>query len=201
MILSKTKIQNILVLLIICISANSWAQQPGSSLAQQFNEVVTKASSYQGHKEIKDVKLQALWRNVTDSLQREKQFLNESKAKIVQNSQSIAGLKAELKQQKESLAEARSAVDEVSLVGIAVNKSTYNVLMWGLVFLLSGALAFAFWKAKSSVNEAAYRRGLFNDLSAEFQEHKVKAIEKEKKLARELQTERNRIAELSGHVR
>jgi len=82
----ENKLFKFLALLIICISINASAQQPGSTLAQQYDEVVNKAGSYQGHKEIRETKLQALWRNVTDSLQREKQLLIESRAKLAKNS-------------------------------------------------------------------------------------------------------------------
>lgn len=201
MMTSKTKTLKIFLLLIVCISLNAQAQQPGATLSQQYEEVVKKAGSYLGHKEIKETKLQALWRNAMDSLQKERQVLKETRAKLVSNGQATASLKADLSAKKQDLTESKAQVDELRLLGIPMNKTTYNIMMWGLIFLLGVALALVLFRSKTSVKEAIYRISLFNELSEEFHLHKVKANDREKKLARELQTERNRIDELSGHIR
>jgi hypothetical protein len=46
--------------------------------------------------------------------------------------------------------------------------------------------------------EARYRTQLYNELEEEFKTYKTKANDKEKKLARELQTERNKLDDLLG---
>ena len=201
MILKKTQFVKILVLLIIGISVNVQAQQPGTTLSQQYEEVVKKAGSYQGHKEIKETKLQALWRNSMDSLQKERQVLKETRAKLISNGQTISGLKTDLSNKEQNLVESEAQVDEVNLLWIPMSKISYHILMWGLVLLLGAALAFAIFRSQASIKEASYRISLFNELFEEFQEHKIKANDKERKLARELQTERNEIEELSGHIR
>ena len=191
----------IITVLIIGISLNVRAQQPGTSLSKQYEDVVAKAGSYQGFKEIKEKKLQVLWKNVSDSLQSGRQLLQEAQAQLLKNGltakQSGAGLAAAQLELEQS--EAR--VNQVSFLGIYFEKGNYNLIMWGLVILLAGGLAFAIYLSKKSVKEAHYRIGLFNDLSEEFQRHKTNSNDREKKLARELQTERNTMAEFSGHSR
>lgn len=39
----------------------------------------------------------------------------------------------------------------------------------------------------------------YNQISSEFQQYKSKAVEKERKLSRELQDERNKLDEMKGH--
>lgn len=201
MIRTKTQFIKILVLLIIGITFKAQAQQAGTTLAQQYEEVVGKAGSYQGHKEIKEYNIRLLWKNTMDSLQKERQLLKESRAKLSANDQAVAGLKSELNNKEQSLIASKERVDEVSLLGIAISKGSYNVIMWGLVFLLAAGLTFTFMKTKASITEASYRSNLYNDLFDEFRDYKTKANEKEKKLARDLQTERNKIADLSGYIR
>ena len=87
-------------------------------------------------------------------------------------------------------------VDEISMLGISINKGTYNWIMWGLVLFLGAAFAFILFQSFSLRKEARYRSNLYSDLSEEFQAYKTKCNDKEKKLARELQTEKNRIDEL-----
>ncbi|MHB1179238.1 MAG: hypothetical protein ACYCZO_13005, partial [Daejeonella sp.] len=148
--------------------------------------------------EIKEDKLQALWKNVSDSLQRERQLLNEAKATLLSNEQGASASKAQLTAAQQELEQSKAQVNQVSFLGIYIEKATYNLIMWGIIFLLAAALAFTLYRTKASVKEARYRVGLFNDLADEFQKHKTNSNEREKKLARELQTERNRISELTA---
>jgi signal transduction histidine kinase len=188
----------LLIILIIYTTVNVQAQKPATTLSQQYKDVVTNAGSYQGFKEIRQDKLDLLWKNVSDSLNKERALLAEAKAKLGSNDQAALSTKAELENAKKELALSKARLDQISVLGLYMEKGTYNSIMWGLVFLLTAGLAFAIYRTSSSLKEARYRTGLYNDLSEEFQKHKVNANEKEKKLARELQTERNRIAELTG---
>ena len=191
----------IITVLIIGISLNIRAQQPGTSLSKQYEDVVAKAGSYQGFKEIKEKKLQVLWKNVSDSLQSGRQLLQEAQAQLLKNGQTVKQSGAGLAAAQLELEQSEARVNQVSLLGIYFEKGNYNLIMWGLVLLLTGGLAFAIYLSKKSVKEAHYRIGLFNDLSEEFQRHKTNSNDREKKLARELQTERNTMAEFSGHSR
>ena len=188
----------ITLLLIINTTVAVQAQQSGTSLAQQYHDVVERSGSYQGFKEIRQDKLDLFWKNISDTINKERRLLNEAKAKLGSNDQAALASKTELENAKKELALSQARVDQISLLGMYLEKGSYNLVMWGLVLLLAAALTFAIYRNKSSLGEARYRSGLYNDLSEEFQKHKVNANEKEKKLARELQTERNRIAELTG---
>lgn len=192
------RLKSTLLFLIICTTVNVQAQTPGTSLAQQYQDVVVRSGSYQGFKEIRQDKIELFWKNIQDTLTRERQLRNEANAKIQGSAQTVNQSKTELESVQKQLEESKASVNQVNLLGIPVDKGTYSMIMWGIVGLLTAGLVFAIYRSKSSVNEARYRSGLFNDLTEEFQKHKAAANEKEKKLARELQTERNRIAELTG---
>ena len=193
-----SRLKSTLLLLIICTTVNLQAQKPGTNLAQQYHDVVIKSGSYQGFKEIRQDKLDLFWKNISDTINKERRLLNEAKAKLGSNDQAALASKTELEDARKELVLSQARVDQISLLGLYLEKGSYNLIMWGLVLLLGGALTFAIYRNKSSLQEARYRSGLYNELSEEFQKHKVNANEKEKKLARELQTERNRLAELTG---
>ncbi len=193
-----TKLKLTLLLLIIYTSINLQAQTPGTTLTQQHQDVVLRSGSWQGFKQIRQDKIDRFWRNIQDTLTRQKQLTREANAKVLSSAKTVDDAKAELQTAQQQLEEARSSVNEVSLLGIPLEKGTYNLIMWGLVLLLAAALTFAIYRSRSALTEAHYRTGLYNELSEEFQKYKVSANDKEKKLARELQTERNRIAEMTG---
>jgi hypothetical protein len=188
----------LLLLLIIHTSFSVHAQKPGATLAQQYNDVVMRSGSYQGFKEIRQDKLDLFWKNISDTLAKERQLLTNANAKLLTNAQDVIKSKVELDNTQQELAGSRASVNQVSLLGIPLEKGTYSLMMWGLVLLLAAALTFAIYRNKSAANEARYRTELYNELAEEFQKHKVNANEKEKKLARELQTERNLIEEMKG---
>jgi len=193
-----SKLKSILLLLIIYTTVHVHAQKPGTTLARQYQDVVMRSGSYQGFKEIRQDKLDLFWKNISDTLARERALKNEANARIQGSAQSVDQSKIELESVKKQLEESKASVNQINLLGMPMEKSTYSLVMWSIAVLLAAALTFAIYRSNSSLKETRYRTDLYNELSEEFQKHKVNANEKEKKLARELQTERNRIAELTG---
>ncbi|MNR57583.1 hypothetical protein D3C85_1783930 [compost metagenome] len=53
-------------------------------------------------------------------------------------------------------------------------------------------------RSAKNIKEAKHRTQLYNEVADEYQGYKSKAVEKERKLARELQDERNKLDELNG---
>ena len=66
------------------------------------------------------------------------------------------------------------------------------------VIVLALALVIVIATTAKNKHEAKYRTELYDELDEEFKAFKAKANEKELKLARELQTERNKLDELLG---
>ncbi|MFA6946668.1 MAG: hypothetical protein WC220_12280 [Pedobacter sp.] len=175
-------------LLLICISLNVSAQVPDNTLAQQYHDVVTQSGSYKVYKNIRKTKIEQLWKNVTDSLQLQKTLLNESRARLAEREKLITELKGRTESQKSPVA---------GLIPEDISVSS-TASLWGLVILLGAALVFVFVRSRSALKEASYRSELYDELTTEFREYKSKANEKERKLARELQDERNLVEELKG---
>lgn len=199
MSLSSAKLPALLLLfLLTSISFHGKAQSPPGNLAQQYDEIVNRAGSYNGYKNIRLDRIQRLWGNVIDSLQHERQLLNDARLKLSSHNEIVAGLKTELENKQQELAESKASVSEMGLLGISLSKTVYNIVMWGAVLILIAALVFSIMHSKTCLREARYRNGLYNELFEEFREYRSKSNEKEIRLARELQTERNRVAELTG---
>ena len=195
--------------LMIGITANAFGQVPSAdsipvkqapalsgTLAQQYNEVVTRSGSYKIYKNVQKTKIEKLWRNVNDSLQHQKQLLKQSKAELEKSAQSIEAMQAEIDGFKAS----GSSIGILSTIGKSVNGSSYSMYLWGALLLLAAALAYAILRMRSAVKEANYRIALYDQLFEELRENRSKANEREKKLARELQTARNRVEELTGKL-
>lgn len=190
--MNKILIRKILIFLIICIPIHMMAQEAGIPLAQQYDQVVTKAGSYKIYKNVRKTGILGLWKNVTDSLKKERLLLQESRSLNEKNSQAIARLQAEIN----SLKGSNSTMDKLGQVGSSLKGSGNNIILWGLLVLLAAALVFALLRTRAALKEAMYRSGLYNELFEELRESRHKAKEREKILARELQNERNQLEEL-----
>ena len=158
------------------------------TLNGQYQYLLTKVYNYQ------QPFVSALWKNVVDSLNANRRKILDLQGKATLQAKTIADLQADAKTKEDLTAKA----DEISLLGISLSKSTYNSVMWGLVIVLAAIAGIVIARSGKFRHDANYRAGLYNELEEEYKAYKTKANDKEKKLARELQTERNKVDELMG---
>lgn len=158
------------------------------SLNGQYQYLLTKVYNYQRPF------VDAIWKNFTDTLKNTRNQLKAANDKVAEQNKTIAGLQADVTAKEQTI----SQTDTISLLGIALAKSTYNIIMWGLVLIVGAIAGVVIARSGGARREAVYRTTLYNELEEEFKTFKAKANEKEKKLARELQTERNKLDELTG---
>jgi hypothetical protein len=163
-----------------------------NSLNGQYNALLKVTERWQQNQVL------AFHKSVMDTINFQKRKLKETQSALATATKTIASLQGDVSSKEQTLTESQNKVNSVSFLGMPMAKGTYNVIMWGLVLVLGGSLAAVIFLSASSRREAAYRIQLHDELNTEFQAYKVKANEKEKKLARELQTERNKLDDLMG---
>jgi hypothetical protein len=168
------------------------AQLNDKSLNGQYQYLLTKTYNYQ------QPLIAALWKNVTDTINLERRKLNDIRAKLAAQNTALGSLKADVASKDQTLSESNAKVDAISLFGLELPKATYNLVMCGLAAVLAIALIIVIITTARYKHEAKYRVELYEDLEDEYKTFKAKASEKEIKLARELQTERNKVDELMG---
>jgi len=160
-----------------------------NSLAGQYSFLLQHTYTYHV------AMLEAYHKSVMDTLNAAKRKLKVAQMKIALQADTLAKLTESTKDQITASAQ-QSA--QISFFGIPMSKTLFSVIMWGMVFALGGALAYVIYSSASNKHEAAYRIQLYEELTEEFKAYKAKANDKEKKLARELQTERNKLDDLMG---
>jgi uncharacterized protein YlxW (UPF0749 family) len=178
------------------------AQQPAKdtvnadpSLRGQYQSILSKSKNLNGFKVVNPARLNTFWKNVNDSLRAERQQLPALRKQISEEQKTIADLKAQLSGKESALNSSKQKLDEISFMGISFSKGSYNTMVWTIIFVLALALIIIIVRSAKLLHEAKYRSSLYEEISAEYQSYKVKANEKEKKLARELQDERNKLDE------
>lgn len=171
------------------------------SLTGQYRFMLSRSKSSYGAKLINPARLDALWKSVNDTLRKERVELTKAKAKIAEQEKSISSLNGKVSGTEDTLNEANAKVDEISFLGISFTKSTYNILVWSIIGVLAIALFVVIARSTKSILEAKHRTQLYDEISAEYQAYKTKSNEQQRKLARELQDERNVIEEMKSRGR
>ena len=164
-------------------------QLNAKSLNSQYLYLLTKTYHYQ------QPLISAFWRSVSDSIK-----LIHSQAKGMQASvnHTVDSLKANVRAKEQTLTESIAKNDSISLFGIDMSKGSYSLIMFGIIACLAVALAIVMATIAKHKYEAKHRTELYEEIEEDYRNFKAKANEKEKKLARELQTERNKLDELLG---
>lgn len=202
----KKVILPILSALILSISALSAQGQltkdttsvADPSLKGQYQLMLAKSKTLNGYKLVNPARLNTFWRSVNDTLTTGRKQLAAATKKIREHEDNIAGLKAQISGNENSLASSNAKVNEISFLGISFTKSNYNTIVWSLIIALATALTVVILRSAKHIHEARYRSTLYEEIAQEYQAYKTKANDKEKKLARELQDERNKLDELKN---
>lgn len=189
----------ILLLFLLSISLSSAQVQPEEKLSlnkgtidNQFEYVITKSNRYQEYKVVKKTWLYALKVHTLDSLKAVKKQLADTKLLVDNQDKEIQVLKTNLSDTNSTLNQTNLEKDSMSLFGMLMSKTSYNVLLWSIIAGLLAFLLFFIYKFKNS--NAVTRQAKFSlaETEEEFEEHRKRALEREQKVMRRLQDEINK---------
>lgn len=169
------------------------------SLNGQYRFMLSRTrTSADGYKMVAGYRLDQLWKSVSDTLRKEKAEKKNIQQKLTEQEKTISYLKTEISGKEASLTENTNKVNEIRFLGIPFEKGTYNIIVWSVIGILAIALIIVIARSAKNITEAKHRTQLYNEVAEEYQAFKAKSVEKERKLARELQDERNKLDELNG---
>lgn len=166
-----------------------------NSLKGQYQSLLYRSKSYYGAKLIVPGRLTAFYNSVADSIRKERAGSRTAQNKINAQAKTIDTLNGQIKAKEDALESSNSKSDDITFLGISFSKSTYNTIVWSIITVLALGLVFVISRSAKNIHEARYRSELYEEISKEYQTYKTKSNEKEKKLARELQDERNKLEE------
>ncbi len=180
-------------------------------LVRQYQDILQKSNNYQEYKVVRQSLLNSFWNSVEDSLQRSRREVQNAQRKIADLQSQIDNLGANQKAQMSTLQQAIQSREQaivqreydnarVSVLGIPIMKDTYVVLTYIVFTLLVVVAAVAFMSYQSSNKVAVAARKDYDEVKAELEGYRQRMLEKQTQLGRELQTERNRIEELTQQI-
>jgi C4-dicarboxylate-specific signal transduction histidine kinase len=169
--------------------ATSSAQNPvfNGTIEEQFDVLIKNSFPYENFKNIRD-NLPRFRKNTLDSLHALQNQIAEQKTTTENQKTTIDSLQTSLSSMKETI----SQRDNISFLGMSLEKGTYNLIVWSIIVILIILLSFFIQRYKSNFRVAKESKDAADEIREEFEQHRKKAMEREQKLKRDLQDELNK---------
>ncbi|SHF45479.1 hypothetical protein SAMN05444483_101173 [Salegentibacter echinorum] len=185
-------------LILISSAGNLLAQDSlatSNFIEDEFDNLIESSNSYQGYKVVDYDALIELRNNTKTHVQKLKNELQEKQGVISEQNDENDSLENNLADTQKELKRVNDEKDAINFLGMPFSKGSYMALMWGIVGVLVLALLFFIYKYKNSHSTTREARQKLKETESEFDAYRAKALEKEQRLGRMLQDEKNKAKE------
>jgi hypothetical protein len=196
--MKKLMMLGVALLSVLLVSAQSREALEGShNLNERFDLMKEKAESYNDYKVIKNTILDGVWKINMDSIAKLKTDLRTANTTISKLNGEIQGAADKVKAAQTAMDESAYERTHMSFFGMPIAKGVF--VTTSLIIVV--ALVIALFTVLSTFN--VLRRSnrekelTIHGIMAEFDAFRKKALEKEVKISRELQSERNKLSAIS----
>lgn len=189
----KTAITFLLVIQSI-FSINATATEPIDTLdiLSKIDYIIDNSNKYKEFKVVKKTWLYDLKSQISDSLRNTSIESSKTIHQIGVQRKEIETLKQTISETNSILSNANSEKDKISLLGISLQKGTYNGIMFSTIIMLFILLLIFVIRFRASNKMTLETKTSYNSLDNEFELYKKNALDKEQKLKRQLQDEINK---------
>ena len=199
--MKRTTILLICVFAFVGVSAQTASdalERDNQTLRERYLVMKNKSQNYQEYKVIKENILDGMWRIIQDSLNQKQVSIRQAHAEINNLNKELDQNKAALKGKEESMRDVSHASTHISVLGIDFDKGFFAGLIGVILIVLGLVIAVIYYTLKMMRKNLAEKIELMNSISAEYEDYKRRAMDKQTKLSRELQNERNKLQELGS---
>ena len=196
------------LLLVFCSLAASFslfAQTPSvtpelknASLQERYQLMKSTSQTFQDYKVIKEIWLDKEWKIMIDSVRSGRARWREAKAEGAKLESQLLTTQLTLKQREASMAATEHSASHIDFMGIDFNKAAFTGLAVAIIAGLMVLIVLIVGRLKMVNHDVKEKTEAFDRITHELEEYKHNALEKQVKLSRELQNERNRIQEMRG---
>jgi hypothetical protein len=166
------------------------------TLHERFLIMKTKSQTYNDYKVIKETVLDGVWKITRDSIAARKSSLAAANKTIAALKEEVSLSKSALQQKETSMQDVLFDSTHISVIGISMGKQAFLGTVGVVLVILVLLLMFVSGRLKLMYNSVKEKADLANAINGEYEEYKRKALDKQTKLSRELQNERNKLAEI-----
>ena len=169
-----------------------------ASLQERYQLMKTTSQTFQDYKVIKETWLDKEWKVMIDSVRAGRTRWHEAKAEGAKLQTELLKTQLSLKQKETTMAATEHAASHINFAGIDFNKTAFTGLVVSVVAALVVMVLLIVGRLKMVNHSVKEKSEAFDRVTLELEEYKRQALEKQSKLSRELQNERNRAQEMRG---
>ncbi|HLN21333.1 MAG TPA: hypothetical protein VK213_09615 [Bacteroidales bacterium] len=186
-IISRSKLLLCILILFAPVFAYSQTGIPdelrSSSVKDQLNYIESKTRIYENFRAVREDMFQKLKTNITDTLVSMQKQIARLNSETNTLKRSIDSLNSSLGATKTNLDDMTRSKNSVPLLGMEIEKGTYNTIMWSIIFALLLLLFIGFIVFKRNLGIVENRNKDLDDLKAEFEAYRKTSREAREKMA------------------
>jgi predicted nucleic acid-binding Zn-ribbon protein len=153
-----------------------------SSLKDQYNYIEEHTRIYEDYRAIREDMFQKLKRNVSDTLSSINIKIAGLNKTVSELNRTIDTLRTNLASTQTRLEEITSTKNSIKVIGLEINKLTYNNIMWTILLVLIAVLLLGFLVFKRNLSTVFNSKKEFQDLKVEFDTYRKTSREAREKL-------------------
>jgi predicted nucleic acid-binding Zn-ribbon protein len=153
-----------------------------SSLKDQYNYIEEHTRIYEDYRAIREDMFQKLKRNVSDTLSTINIKIAGLNKTVSELNRTIDTLRTNLASTRTRLEEITSTKNSIKVIGLEINKLTYNKIMWTILLVLIAVLLLGFLVFKRNLSTVFNSKKEFQDLKVEFETYRKTSREAREKL-------------------
>lgn len=188
------------IFLPLLVNAQNEDVETDQSISGTYKTLYERSETYNNYKVIRISSMNALMNKVYDTLRVHKQTIADRNQEIIDLKNNIEILNNKITELDEELKATQKVAGSISFLGLLISKATYNIILWAIIAGLVVLLVIAYGSHARSLKLYSIARKEFTDLNEEFEEYRRTSQENKVKLGRELQTERNLVADLKSRL-
>ena len=171
-----------------------------SPLEGQFQYVYRNSSDYEEYKMIKRWQFNRLKTHVLDTISGLRQDILDQAETIAGKDILIDSLKADKSELQTNLETAIREKDALAILGISMQKTTYNSIVWSIIAILTAGLVLLALLFKRSNIVTVSTRSDLSELKMEFEAFRKRALEREEGIVRKYHNELNKYKTKTGKL-
>jgi len=185
---------------LVSIVGVIYAQQPAQkviedkslTLEARYKEMKAASQTFKDYKVIKETVLDKVWKITADSIKEKEKQLAEAKKEIDDLNEQLNTTRKSMEARESSIQEVVYDSTHISVLGIPFTKGFFILLTAAIVGGLGFLLSLTFARVKIANSLVKEKTLIADSITHEFEDFKKKSMEKQTKLSRELQNERNK---------
>ncbi len=154
-----------------------------SPVKDQLKYLEEHTRIYENYRAIREDMFQKVKDNISDTLSAANKKIGMLNNNVSELKITIDTLRADLDHTKKNLETAASTKNSMSILGIEVNKLTYNTVMWLIILGLAAAMVIGFLVFKRNMMETNSIKKELDELKDEFQTYRKTTREAREKMA------------------